>query len=61
MTNSDEIVEAEFVRFIQSGELDKLKEISSYMQQTPSVHSNGSPSEIVNAERKELRASAHRF
>lgn len=26
MTNSDEIVEAEFVRFIQSGELDKLKE-----------------------------------
>ena len=26
MTNSDEIVEAEFVRFIISGELDKIKE-----------------------------------
>lgn len=26
MTNSDEIVEAEFVQFIQSGELDKIKE-----------------------------------
>ena len=26
MTNSDEIVEAEFVRFILSGELDRIKE-----------------------------------
>lgn len=25
MTNSDEIVEAEFVRFILSGELDRIK------------------------------------